>query len=75
MFSKDFSKGEYVNLSFSIIYLRLKGNITSPVRYLYLSNLPDDKPGIFYAFLLISYCSFSSLILSSIVMIKSSINN
>ena len=36
----------------------------------YLSILPDDKAVIFAASLLISYCIFSSLILSSIVMIK-----
>ena len=35
-----------------------------------LSNLPDDDAYIFAAFLLIPYCSFSSLILSSIVMIS-----
>ena len=35
-----------------------------PVRYSYLSVLPDDKADISAAFLLISYSSFSSLIWS-----------
>ena len=37
--------------------------------YLYLSILPDDNGDIFAAVLLISYCSFSSPILSLIVRI------
>ena len=44
--------------------------ISSPVRNSYLSIFPDDKAGIFAAYRLISYCSFSSIILSSIVMIN-----
>ena len=39
-------------------------------RYLYWSILPDDRANIFAFFLLISYCSFSALILSSIVRIN-----
>ena len=68
-FSKAFPKGECVNVACCIIWLRLEGSISSPVRYSYLSFLPDDKAGIFAASLLISYCSFSSLTLSSIAMI------
>ena len=63
-FSKAFNKREYANL------FVLDGNISSPVRYLYLQILPDDNADIFYASLLISYCNFSSLILSSVVMIS-----
>ena len=43
-------------------------NLVSTVRYTYLSILPDDYADIFAASLLISYCGFSSLILSSIVI-------
>ena len=57
-FSKTFPKGECVNLACSIICLQLEGNISSPVRYLYLSILPDNKADIFVASLLISHCSF-----------------
>ena len=53
----------------SIIWFRLEGNIASPVRYSYLSMLHDDNADIFATSLLISYCSFSSQILSSIVII------
>ena len=53
----------------SIICLRLESNISSPVRYSYLSILPDENVHIFAASLLILHCSFSSLILSSIAMI------
>ena len=40
------------------------------IRYSYLSIFPENNADIFDAFLLISYCNFSSLILSSIVMIS-----
>ena len=69
-FSNVLPRGEYVNLASSIILLWSDGNIYSPVRYSYLLNLPDDNADIFAASLLISYCSFSSLILSSMVMIR-----
>ena len=69
-FSKTFPKVEYANLACSIICFSLEGNISSPVRYSYLSILPDDNADIFVAPLLISYCSLSSLILLSIVMIS-----
>ena len=46
------------------------GNVSSPVRCSYLSILPYDNADIFTVSLLISYWSFSSLILSSIVMIN-----
>ena len=61
-FSKAFPDEEYVNIACSIICFLLEGNISSPVRYTYLSILPDDKADIFAASLLISYCSASSLI-------------
>ena len=62
--------GEYVNLVCPVILLRSNGNISSPVRYSYLSILPDDNADSFAASLLILYCSFSSLILSSFVVIS-----
>ena len=46
------------------------GSISSPARYSYLSIFSDDNADIFAASLLISYCSFLSLILSSIVPIS-----
>ena len=66
---KAFPKGWYVNLACSIICLWLEGNISSPGRYLYLSIFLDDHADTFTASLLKSYCSFPSLISSSIVMI------
>ena len=44
--------------------------ISLPVRYSYLSILPDDNADIVAFFLLVSYCTFSSLILSSVSMIS-----
>ena len=55
-----------INLACSIIYLWLEGNIFSLVWYSYLSIFPD----IFASSLLISCCSFSLLILSSILMVS-----
>ena len=57
-FSKAFPKGEYANLACSIICLFLEGYTSSPVRYSYLSILPNDNVDIFAASLLISYCNF-----------------
>ena len=68
-FSNAFCKGEYVNLPFSVICCWLDGNISLPVRYSYLPILPDDKADILAAFLLISYCSFSSLTWSSMILL------
>ena len=45
-------------------------SISSPVRYSYISIFPDNKADIFAASLLISYCNYLSLILSSIVMVS-----
>ena len=69
-FTKAFLNEEYVNLACSITLLWSGGSISSPVRYSYLSIFPDDNADIFAASLLISYCSFSSLILSSVMMIS-----
>ena len=63
-------RGEYLNLACSIILLWSDFNVSSPVRYSYLSILPDDNADIFTASLLILYYSFSSLVLSSIIMIN-----
>ena len=65
-----FSNGKYVNLACYLILLWSDGNISSPVRNSYLSTFPDDNADILAASLLISYCNFSSLILSSVVMIS-----
>ena len=43
-------------------------NIYSAVTCSYLQSLPDDNADIFGEYLVILYCSFLSLILSSIVM-------
>ena len=69
-FLKAFPKGEYANLACSIICLWLEVNISSLVRYSYLSIFRDHHADIFDVSLLISYCGFSSLILSLIVMIS-----
>ena len=66
-FSKVFPKGEYANLACSITLLC---SISSFVRYSYLLILLDYNADIFAASLLISYCNFSYLIFSSIVMIS-----
>ena len=58
MFLTVFPKGEYASLACSIISLWLEENISSPVRYSYLSILPDDNATIFAASLLISFAVF-----------------
>ena len=63
-------RGEYAKFACSIICLSLESNISSPARYSYSSNFPHDKADIFAASLLITYCTFSSVILSSIIMIS-----
>ena len=60
--SKAFTKGEYINVAYSIIWLPLEGNISSPLKYSYLSIFPDYDADIFAASLLIFYYSFSSSI-------------
>ena len=45
-FLKTFPKGEKVCLVCFVICSWLEGNISSTVRYLYLSILPDDKADI-----------------------------
>ena len=47
------------------------GSISSPVRYSYLLIFLGDNADIFRASLLISYCKFLSLILLSIIIIRS----
>ena len=68
-FSKVFPKQQWVNLACSIILVWSEGKISSPLRYSSLSIFPDDNADIFAASLLISNCSFSSLIFPSIYMI------
>ena len=62
--------GEYPNLACSIIILWSDNNISSSIRNSYLWILLDYNADHFATSLLISYCSFSCLVLSSIVMIK-----
>ena len=69
-FSNTFPKQEYENLACSIICLWLKGNISSPVRYSYLSLFPGDNADDFIASLVTSYGGLSSLILSSVAINK-----
>ena len=68
-FSNALPNEKYVNLNCSIILLWSDGNISSPLRYSYLPILPYGNADVFGASLLIFYFTFSSLILSSIVMI------
>ena len=68
-FSKALTRGEYVNLACSITLFWSGGNISSPLRYSYLIILSDDNADSFTASLLVSYRSFSALILSSVVII------
>ena len=58
-FSKAFLKRRYAKLACSFVYLWLKGNISSPVRYSYLSIFPDDNADMFAASLLIPCCNSS----------------
>ena len=62
--------GEYVNLVCSVILPWWDGNIFSPVKYSYLSILPENNADVFAASLLMLYGSFLSWCLSSIVMIN-----
>ena len=68
-FFKAFPKGEYEKYT-NLVCVRLESNISLSVRHSYLSIFPYDRPDSLSASLLISYCSFSSLILSSVVMIS-----
>ena len=65
--SNAFSRSEYTNLFLCIIWLGLKVKSFSPIWYLYLSVFTDDNADIFPTSLLTSYCSFTSLIFSSIL--------
>ena len=67
-FSNALPREEYVNFACSVILLWSDGNISSPVRFSYLSILPDNDTDIFAASVL-TYFSFSSYILSSFVML------
>ena len=67
-FSNASTRGEYANLPCSIILPWSGGNISSPARYSYFSILPYDKADIFAAAFLISYYSFSSLTILSLLV-------
>ena len=68
LFFKAFPKGKYVSLVSSIILLWSDYNISLSVRNSYLSFFSGCC--IFAASQLITYCNFSSLMLSSIVTIS-----
>ena len=70
LFSKYFIEWRIRKRSLFYYSTLIRWNICSPVRYWYLSILRENYADIFAPSLLISYCSFSSLILSSIVMIN-----
>ena len=63
-FSKTLPSREYVNVVCPPILLWSDGHVSSPVKNSYLSIILDDK--CWYFCCLISYCSLSSLISSSI---------
>ena len=71
-FSKAFPKGEYVKLSCPIAIPWSKGSSSSPARYIfiYMEILPDNNADIFAPSFLISYCTFPSSILWSVVLIS-----
>ena len=69
-FSKTFPRGEYKSLACSVVLFLSEGIISFSVRYIYLSILLDVNKDVFAASLFTSYYSFSSLILSSIVVIS-----
>ena len=69
-FSKAFPERKYVNLDCCIVWVWLESTISSPVRYSYLSILPDENSDICAASLSLSYYNFAFLTLSSIVMIS-----
>ena len=66
LFSIVFPKERNIKLAGSIILLPSDSNISSPVRYSYLSIFADDNADIFAASLLISVFQFliSNLIIS-----------
>ena len=69
-FSNALWRGGYIKFACSIIKLLTDDNISSPPRYSYLSIIPEDNADIFVAFLLLSYCDFSSLVLWSVALIS-----
>ena len=69
-FFKAFPKGKWLNLSCFIALLWSGANISSHSKYSYLSLFADDNADTFAASSLIFYCNFSSLILTSIVVIS-----
>ena len=66
--SKVSPKRDQINLACSIALLWSESSISSFARSFYLSILPGDKADILAICLLILYCRFLSLILSSILM-------
>ena len=68
-FINAFLRREYVNCA-CITLLWSGGSTSPPVKYSQLSILPDDNADVFATSLLISCCNFSSLILSSNVLIS-----
>ena len=69
-FWRAFPKRESLNLACSVTLLWSGGSISSLGKYLCLSIFAGYKVDIFGDFQLISYCNFSSLMLSSIAVIS-----
>ena len=72
LFFKCFTKRRICKFSLFCYCNLIDGNISSPVRYfiIFYSTLADDNADIFVGSVLLLYCTFSSLILSSMVMIN-----
>ena len=67
LFFKYFPNTWIRTISLLYYLMLLRGIVSSPVRYSYLTILPEGDVGIFAPALLVSYCNFS-LILSLMVM-------
>ena len=70
VYSNVFPKGDYINLACYIICFRLEGNIFFTCKIFIFVNFPGDNADVFAASLLASFYNSSSLILSSVVMIR-----
>ena len=69
LFFRNFATGEYVNVACSVILLWSKGNISSLVRYSYLSILSNGNAESFATSLLILY--YVNIIYINIMLILS----
>ena len=69
LFFRNFAAGEYVNIACSVILLLSEGNISSPVRYSYLSILSNGNAESFATSLLMLY--YVNIIYINIMLILS----